>query len=625
MKHDFIFKSLMSGFGMLVLLSACDDEIDPAVEHERYVQEQKEAFAETFTEMFGEIPADQSWDFSGYGNGSLTRATRGYIADHMSAPVGDPSTGAEWLEFGWQSPLQKLLNEKLTEKNKNTKNFGEGNVYFVVPNSKFTIYPVMQGLALNWDLYMQVGNMAPEIIWKKSHNIQAWTGTNDGYRDLGLDKTDNRISTYYNKLTGNIDWSSDISNPETYYDYNYVYGSVGTTSQNWGGEDIDVGWITSCFSTKEMHTVSGIQTKGYTFDLRQYAGQPVTFFLKINARSKYFKNVSLGSKMSSTTNQMRFFKENTFNDYKLDFSKLKSLGSKYMLIGIEDSDYHLNNSNQLVEGPNNQLIYENGQPITFSNDDIKNGNKGFWALSDYDYNDLVLLIISDEIETTTEDYYAAKTIKKRYMVEDLGTTDDIDFNDMVVDIEDTKWYHYVVTKEDGVVKSVTETAVPDGDATHTNSQKATIRALGGTLDFDFKIGSNVVFKKSTSTYNSNSFTVGTMYNTEKNNINYDKVMWEGTVSGWNPSTNNVSFTVYKKGSTDPSKPVGTYDIVFPNLGEVPYIIAFDIKKEWRNERHPICLDWLSDKEDAQWEWPEPHNQNGDMTYEEWIKQNPKSN
>lgn len=682
MKHNFIFKSLMSGFGMLVLLSACDDEIDPAVEHERYVQEQKEAFAETFTEMFGEIPADQSWDFSVYGNGSLTRSTRGVITDHMSDPVGDPSTGAEWMTFGWGDPLQKLLNESLTEKNPATKNLGQGNVYFVVPNTKFTIYPVMQGLAVNWDLYMQVGNMEPELIWKKSHNIKAWNGAGDGYyRPLGLAQNGSEFSAFpglYDQLTANIEWSSDITNPSSYYDYQYVYGSSGYNEymfwMNYNGtkryvqmtdnynkfyfyddtnktshdvryengnkyyvegsnkypisegrEDIDLGWKTSCFSAADMQTVSGIQTKGYTFDLRQYAGQPVTFFLKINARSKYWKNVSLGSKMSSTTNQMRFFDESVFPSYGLDFSHLKSLGSKYMLIGIEDADYHLNSSNQLVEGPNDKLVYDNGQTITFSDQDKNNGYKGAWALSDYDYNDLVLLIISDEIKTVTDEYDEPEITKKRYMVEDLGTTDDIDFNDMVVDIEQTKWFHYKVEKENGEVKSIDKTPSTD----KPTIQKATIRAMGGTLDFDFKIGSNVVFKKSTSTYNSNSFTVGTMYNTEKNNINYDKVMWEGTVSGWNPSTNNVSFTVYNKNSpgNGSSDGVGTssYNVVFPGLGEVPYIIAFDPSKEWRDERHPICKDWLAGKEPAQWEWPEPHNQNGDMTYEEWIKQNPKSN
>lgn len=661
MSCDFTIKSLLAGFGMLVLLLACDNEIDPVLEHKKYVQDQKKAFAETFTEMFGEIPADQSWDFSGYGDGSLTRATRGYITDHMSAPVGDPSTGAEWMTFGWGDPLQQLFNKDLKEKNDNAKTLGEGNVYFVVPNTKFTIYPVMQGLAVNWDLYMQVGNMAPELIWKKSQNIQAWDDETNKYRPLGLSEGEinNAIPGLYSQLTNNIEWSSEISNPSSYYGYQYVYGSSGFNAwrymknndgiwRYWYGNatkqdngtyladidndgnldtgvekvDVDLGWKTSCFSSADFHSVSGIQTKGYTFDLRQYAGQPVTFFLKINARSKYWKNVSLGSKMSSSTNQMRFFKEGVFSG--LDFSHLKSLGSKYMLIGIEDADYHLNSSNQLVEGPDDKLIYDNGNTITFDESQKSKGYKGSWALSDYDYNDLVLLIISDEIKTTTEDYYAAKTVKKRYMVEDLGTTDDIDFNDMVVDIEDTKWYHYVVTKENGVVKSVTETAVPDGDATHTNAQKAIIRAMGGTLDFDFKIGDNVVFTKSTSQY-----TVGTMYNTTRDHINYSNVMWEGTVSGWNPSENNVSFTVYNKNSpgNGSSDGVGTssYDIVFPGLGEVPYIIAFDPSKEWRDERHPICKKWLAGEEPAQWEWPEPHDKEGDMTYEEWIKENPKRN
>lgn len=661
MSCDFIIKSLLAGFGMLVLLSACDNEIDPVFEHKKYVQDQKKAFAETFTEMFGEIPADQSWDFSGYGDGSLTRATRGYITDHMSAPVGDPSTGAEWMTFGWGDPLQQLFNKDLKEKNDNAKTLGEGNVYFVVPNTKFTIYPVMQGLAVNWDLYMQVGNMAPELIWKKSQNIQAWDDETNKYRPLGLSEGEinNAIPGLYSQLTNNIEWSSEISNPSSYYGYQYVYGSSGFNAwrymknndgiwRYWYGNatkqdngtyladidndgnldtgvekvDVDLGWKTSCFSSADFHSVSGIQTKGYTFDLRQYAGQPVTFFLKINARSKYWKNVSLGSKMSSSTNQMRFFKEGVFSG--LDFSHLKSLGSKYMLIGIEDADYHLNSSNQLVEGPDDKLIYDNGNTITFDESQKSKGYKGSWALSDYDYNDLVLLIISDEIKTTTEDYYAAKTVKKRYMVEDLGTTDDIDFNDMVVDIEDTKWYHYVVTKENGVVKSVTETVVPDGDATHTNTQKAIIRAMGGTLDFDFKIGGKVVFTKSTSQY-----TVGTMYNTTRDHINYSNVMWEGTVSGWNPSENNVSFTVYNKNSpgNGSSDGVGTssYDIVFPGLGEVPYIIAFDPSKEWRDERHPICKKWLAGEEPAQWEWPEPHDKEGDMTYEEWIKENPKRN
>ncbi len=625
----------MSGFGMLVLLSACDDEIDPAVEHEKYVQEQKEAFAETFTEMFGEIPADQSWDFSKYGKKDQTRAVPNTLP-YNGQIVGNPKTKNEWYEL--KSDLIKVFKEKLNEKNTNTKNLGQGSVNIVAPNSKFTIYPVFQGLSLNWDLYMKVGTQEPKLIWQKSHNIEA-IDENGQWRKLGLNSNDPAFTNHlYEGLTDNLEWWNGRTN--SHYDFNYTYGSSGYkgycywyegVKYNWYGpvfdyyengeykekhayipglgergvtfvnEDVDRGYMTTCYASRQMESASdpikGIRTKGYTFDLSDYAGQPVTFYLEINTRSKLYRNVSLGAKMWSTTNQMRFINKNDISG--LNFSELESLGKDYMLVGIEDSDYRNDNG-----------TWKDGLGNTVSGENL--------AASDYDYNDLVLLIISDDIKTVTDEYDEPVITKKRYMVEDLGTTDDIDFNDMVVDIEQAEWFHYRVTKVNGVVTRVDKTP----STTKPTTQKATIRAMGGTLDFDFKIGSNVVFKKSTSTYNSNSFTVGTMYNTEKNNINYDRVMWEGTVSGWNPSTNNVSFTVYKKGSSDPSKPVGTYDVVFPELGTVPYIIAFDPSKQWRDERHPICKDWLAGKEPAQWEWPEPHNQNGDMSYEEWKKQNP---
>lgn len=620
---------------MLVLLSACDNEIDPVLEHKKYVQDQKKAFAETFTEMFGEIPADQSWDFSKYGkNTSGTRAVPNPLP-YNGKEVGNPKTDNEWYEV--KSDLINIFNTTLKEKNGNGQRLSQEKVNIVAPNSKFTIYPVFQGLSLNWDLYMKVGTQAPVLIWQKSHNIQA-KDENGQWRNLGLNSDNSAFDhNMYEGLTYNLEWWNGRTN--SHYDFNYTYGSSGykgykywIDGQGWipwygpvfdyyeNGEfkekhanipglgergvtfvddDVDLGYKTTCYASRQMEKASdpiqGIRTKGYTFDLSDYAGQPVTFYLEINTRSKLYRNVSLGAKMWSTTNQMRFIDKNDISG--LNFSELESLGKDYMLVGIEDSDYRQDNG-----------TWKDGFGNTVSGDNL--------AASDYDYNDLVLLIISDEIKTETDEYYNSKTIKKRYMVEDLGTTDDIDFNDMVVDIEETKWYKYTVTKTNGEPTNVVETPVDDNDATHTNTQKAIIRAMGGTLDFDFKIGGKVVFTKSTSQY-----TVGTMYNTTRDHINYSNVMWEGTVSGWNPSENNVSFTVYNKNSpgNGSSDGVGTssYDIVFPGLGEVPYIIAFDPSKEWRDERHPICKKWLAGEEPAQWEWPEPHDKEGDMTYEKW--------
>lgn len=606
---------------MLVLLSACDNEIDPVLEHKNYVQNQKKAFAETFTEMFGEIPADQSWDFSKYGkNTSGTRAVPNPLP-YNGQVVGNPKTDKD----GWYEVKDDLINifkTTLKEKNTNTANLGQGSVYMVAPNSKFTIYPVFQGLSLNWDLYMKVGTQAPVLIWQKSHNIQA-KDENGQWRNLGLENNETDFPFgLWDDLTGNLEWKSGVNS--SHYDFGYTYGSSGFgawkywpnngwevyygETHEWNGNTYtkddkllyrveDVGYKTSCYAYPQMHEapvpIKGIRTKGYTFDLSAYAGQPVSFYLEINTRSKLYRNVSLGAKMWSTTNQMRFINKDVSEISGLDFSDLESLGKDYMLVGIEDSDYQQDNG-----------TWKDGLGNTVSGEHL--------AASDYDYNDLVLLIISDDIKTVTDEYDEPVITKKRYMVEDLGTTDDIDFNDMVVDIEQTEWFHYKVTKVNGVVTGVDKTPSP----TKPTTQKAIIRAMGGTLDFDFKIGGKVVFTKSTSQY-----TVGTMYNTTRDHINYSNVMWEGTVSGWNPSENNVSFTVYNKNSpgNGSSDGVGTssYDIVFPGLGEVPYIIAFDPTKEWRDERHPICKKWLAGEEPAQWEWPEPHDKEGDMTYEKW--------
>lgn len=612
---------------MLVLLSACDNEIDPVLEHKNYVRDQKKAFAETFTEMFGEIPADQSWDFSKYGkNTSGTRAVPNPLP-YNGQVVGNPKTDNEWYEV--KNDLIDIFKTTLREKNGNGQRLSQEKVNIVAPNSKFTIYPVFQGLSLNWDLYMKVGTQAPVLIWQKSHNIQA-KDENGQWRNLGLSWNSTDFPAgLWDDLTGNLEWKDGKNSSN--YDYPYTYGSSGFSAWEywandkwniWYGEtyqdngktraDIpevgdgrelsrveDIGYKTTCYAYPQMHEASdpikGIRTKGYTFDLSDYAGQPVTFYLEINTRSKLYRNVSLGAKMWSTTNQMRFINKNDISG--LNFSELESLGKDYMLVGIEDSDYRQDNG-----------TWKDGFGNTVSGDNL--------AASDYDYNDLVLLIISDEIKTVTDEYDEPVITKKRYMVEDLGTTDDIDFNDMVVDIEQTEWFHYKVTKVNGEVTDIVKTP----SSTKPTTQKAIIRAMGGTLKFDFKIGDEVVYTKGVTTYNGLTHTVGTMYNTTRNSIDYNKNMWEGTVSGWNPSENNVSFIVYKNGTNASSGLKDeTVEITWPNIGEVPFIMAFDPTKEWRDERHQICRDWLFYNEAAQWEWPEPHNQDGDMTYEEWLK------
>lgn len=193
--------------------------------------------------------------------------------------------------------------------------------------------------------------------------------------------------------------------------------------------------------------------------------------------------------------------------------------------------------------------------------------------SDWDYNDLVIAIIGNpdapQPIIIEDDYYMKEIARpaKRYMVEDLGTTDDFDFNDVVVDVMDIVSEKHHVTIVNG--KKVSDEV--EGEPVH--SQSAFIRALGGTLDFILKVG-NSTFRKS------DFYFATDMLNTEA--PDYNKVLVEFGVEGWNPEENNVSLQVVDElGNT----------IEFPKKGAVPMMIATDTKTDWMIERHKIPTDW----------------------------------
>jgi len=248
-------------------------------------------------------------------------------------------------------------------------------------------------------------------------------------------------------------------------------------------------------------------------------------------------------------------------------------------------------------------IYKNNQPYTnmICLDDQEN---------DQDFNDLIVLTAKSSSEAPAPKITTiTSSTKKRYMVEDLGTTStsDIDFNDIVVDLAQFKEDVY----EEGVKKS------------SQTSLTATIRALGGTLDFDLCLGDTKIFTKSNAASTINGFSwalnlsplqTEKMYNTGGVSSMPDPFQYDGTtslasksfiaiseVSGttaelWNPANNNIMITVKGKSSSTASIEdkynegiTSNYDIKFPNKGEVPAIIAFDVNKAWRLERDGITV------------------------------------
>jgi hypothetical protein len=182
--------------------------------------------------------------------------------------------------------------------------------------------------------------------------------------------------------------------------------------------------------------------------------------------------------------------------------------------------------------------------------------------SDKDYNDVVFMLYGEPyVPESFEVEDLEKTVKKRYFVEDLGVSDDTDFNDIVVDVVSTYTYKKT-TSETGIVTFSDETI---------KSRKAEIRALGGTLDFELNIG-GTTWKKSA------DFDPSVMYNTQA--PDYTEVLHSFDLPNeYDPNSNDISVTVYQKDSNMPSANVN-----FPATGTVPMIIAANAYEKWSVER-----------------------------------------
>lgn len=178
--------------------------------------------------------------------------------------------------------------------------------------------------------------------------------------------------------------------------------------------------------------------------------------------------------------------------------------------------------------------------------------------SDWDLNEVVFLMygdpnVPDVIEIIEGEY--TRSVTKRYMIEDLGSTDDFDFNDVVVDVTEKSIIKY--TEENGAIKETTE---------KSKEQTATIRHLGGLLPFTLTIGNTSLPEME-----------GMM------GVNPNK---EFEIKGWIPEQNNISVTV--KGTQNGE----VHNVSFPEDGEIPMIIAVDPTVNWMEERVAITKEWF---------------------------------
>ena len=171
---------------------------------------------------------------------------------------------------------------------------------------------------------------------------------------------------------------------------------------------------------------------------------------------------------------------------------------------------------------------------------------------------------------------------KRYMIEDLGATDDFDFNDVVVDVSNV-WTKKITRQENA---STGEVAYHEEVIENSKRQEAIVRSAGGTLDFTINIGS------SSWTKSENLTPFEQMMNTGWNGSAIDYNAKLGTFNienkDWDPQNNNITVSVVGRG-TD----TGVQVIKFPKKGTVPMIIAVDQKEKWMSERQGVPADWFT--------------------------------
>lgn len=191
--------------------------------------------------------------------------------------------------------------------------------------------------------------------------------------------------------------------------------------------------------------------------------------------------------------------------------------------------------------------------------------------SDKDFNDVIFLMYGQP--TTPITGYVkdlVKQEKKRYLIEDLGDTNDTDFNDIVVD---------VIAESTATIKvDANDVPLPgyENPEYTLKSTSAIIRALGGTLDIQVNIGDKSWRK---SVYYPETYTE--MMNTT--NPDYTAVL--GTIENiknFTLDSNNISVTVYGKNGEQSQNQVN-----FPLKGEIPMMIATDTSFEWSKERKSI--------------------------------------
>ena len=235
--------------------------------------------------------------------------------------------------------------------------------------------------------------------------------------------------------------------------------------------------------------------------------------------------------------------------------------------------------------------------------------------TDYDFNDLMFLLVGRIPDVYYDEMLQTTTIKKRYMIEDLYGFD-YDFNDIVVDVTDISVHHYIIDEDNGIKEEMP--IIYNNVSYPTVTQQASFVYCCGTLPFLVVIG-HKEFPMATDPTDQNNTYLQLSGSPEADNT---KVTKSGAQTGiepgynftyeyqysetspepepfWNPETNNIFAAIWTErdlnGTTNSSDGLdGPWVWVskFPDTGDVPFIIATDQSVNWSEELTHVDFSWL---------------------------------
>ena len=407
-------------------------------------------------------------------------------------------TAGSWYEV--DNNTLTWMHEQLVE---GQDNRSLGNpFYMTVPGNDFTIIPIYQGQAgAMWNLHVVVDGV-DYLVWEKI-NKTSLGGSDENVQD------ETKTGTIQIKDLDNDEWHNLHGQ---WYDWGYghwnsLYNTDGT--DRWTPD-----W-------KEKNQVTAVRSTPYTFHDFP-VGAEMYFYLDVTVSGsgdwdgKYHEINNVGAHESSLKGQMLAL-QNVPRPANI------AEDNEVMIIGCEDAD-------------------------------LKD--------SDWDCNDIVFLVYGKTVPKPIkieegDEIEEVKTV--RYMIEDLGSTDDFDFNDIVVDVTEIRTISPTYTN--GVVTAWNEKG---------KRQEAIVRHLGGTLPFVLKIGNKEYAAGGQDTFQTSP------------DLKLDDV------TGWTGlnGVHNVSIEVESKNSD------GVFKVQFPKAGEAPMIIAVDPSQGWMTERQSVPADWF---------------------------------